>query len=95
MRPASARAPRSRGRAPVGGPTAAQQSAERGEGVVGEVSGPGEVPDGAEQGVVIGRAQLLMDRVGEGPEEVRAAAGQRVEDRLVGLGEVERRVRRR
>jgi hypothetical protein len=73
----------------MGGTAAGQKGTERSEGVVGEVARPREVPERAEEGLVVGAAGLLVDGVGQGAEEVGATTGQRVEDRLVGLGQVE------
>ena len=58
-----------------------------------EQAGPGQVPQGREQRGVVGADR--PDRVGQGAEEVRAAAGQRVEHRRVQLAGGERRGRGR
>jgi hypothetical protein len=64
---------------------AGQPGAQRGEGVVGEVPGPDEVPDDVGQRRVVGGAH----QVGESAEEQGLAGGQQVEHRRahgVGLG---------
>ena len=75
--------PRARtGRALVRGAAAGQQRAQGREGVVGDPPRPDQVPQVGDQGLVVGAA----DGLGQGAEEVGAAAGERVEHGLLGRG---------